>query len=334
MENTKHSTHLERLLGLTLTLLIVITLGARTEAQNNPPCSKDCHGCRAFDPEAQYPGCLSPAVEMQLQVLNFSTAKLSKAVAAYWFHPSGSPEPPSIKCTGALINNTKVDRRPLFLTAYHCIPKSVLHNVAGTLQAQQPSGYEAFWDYVLPATLCPNKSQLREEDPSLMTTKTEGATLLYADPSTDVALLELLQFPGDPADRTFLGWTNSRPQKGAPLFRLSHPYGLPQVLTLHTVVSSMSDRICSEDVKPTSFLTSSTNNFIGEASSGAPLVNAELQVQGQYWGCCCCPLCEPASNIEINFDGAFADSFPHLKQWLDPGNTGATSLPALLPQPP
>ena len=99
--------------------------------------------------------------------------------------------------TGALINNTRNNKRPFFLTANHCLEgEDAISNPNCEL--------EFWWHYESPN--CDNL----ETNPDYYVT-TEGATVLANDSVLDFALLELDEDPDDnPNIMTYyLGWDNS-----------------------------------------------------------------------------------------------------------------------------
>lgn len=109
-------------------------------------------------------------------------------------------------CTGTLLNNNKDDFTPYFLTANHCISTQA---AASTLVTT--------WFY--------RARSCNATVPSLdAMVRSDGATLLYATPTTDSALLQLNQMP--PAGVTFAGWdARSSGEVGDAVYGLHHPNG-------------------------------------------------------------------------------------------------------------
>lgn len=109
-------------------------------------------------------------------------------------------------CTGTLLNNTKVDYAPYFLTANHCI-------------STQSSATSLRTDWFFRSASCnsfaPNP---------LASTRQQGATLLYATSVTDTTLLRLNETP--PAGVTLAGWdARGTATINAAIYALHHPQG-------------------------------------------------------------------------------------------------------------
>ena len=109
-------------------------------------------------------------------------------------------------CSGTLLNNTKGDYAPYFLTANHCI----------STQAEA-SSLQTTWFY--------RASSCGSSVPSAnAATRTGGASLLYATATTDTTLLKLNDMP--PAGVTLAGWdARNTAQVGSTIYGLHHPQG-------------------------------------------------------------------------------------------------------------
>ncbi|GAB2805432.1 trypsin-like peptidase domain-containing protein [Comamonas piscis] len=109
-------------------------------------------------------------------------------------------------CTGTLLNNTKADYVPYFLTANHCI----------STQAEA-SSLQTNWFY--------HASRCGSGVPGAnVATRTAGATLLHATSMTDSALLKLNEMP--PVGVTLAGWDARTPgQEGDAVYGLHHALG-------------------------------------------------------------------------------------------------------------
>ncbi len=111
----------------------------------------------------------------------------------------------SYLCTGTLVNNTKRDFTPYFLTANHCISTQTS---ASTLQTS--------WFY--------RSSSCNSGVPGTYASRSGGATLLYATASTDSSFLKLNDTP--PAGVTLAGWdARNTATPGAAIYGLHHPSG-------------------------------------------------------------------------------------------------------------
>lgn len=115
-------------------------------------------------------------------------------------------------CTGTLLNNSKADFTPYFITANHCI----------STQASATS-MQTNWFYR--SASC-NSTSVQ----SNTAVRARGATLLYATATTDTTLLQLNEMP--PAGTTLAGWdarntvtARNGATAGSAMYGLHHPKG-------------------------------------------------------------------------------------------------------------
>lgn len=209
-------------------------------------------------------------------------------------------------CTGTLLNNTRSDGTPYFLTANHCLSTQT---VASTL--------ETFWDYI--ATSCggswPNPSSLP---------KVTGATLLATSTATDFSFLRLSALP---AGRVLLGWTSSAVGSGPTVYRLHHPHGWPMsysssVATANSGCGFSSSNFLLSDPAPEQ---GKGQTFPG--SSGSSTFNSAGQVVGQLFGGCAADPDEPClfGPGDHIVDGRLSVTYPSIAQYLSPAGGGDTS---------
>jgi lysyl endopeptidase len=211
-------------------------------------------------------------------------------------------------CTGGVLATTPASGIPYFLTANHCISTN---NVASSL--------EVWFDYT---TTCsnPDCTEPYFTKPSDAT----GATLLSHNSSSDYSFMQLSSTPATPDGvLSYLGWTATAVANtnGTQLYRISHPKGAPQAYSEQQV--STSATTCGT-LPRGRFIYSRDNLGATEGgSSGSPVVNGSGLVVGQLYGACGFNLddvCDSASNATV--DGAFANTFPSISSWLNPGGGG------------
>ncbi|GAB2456809.1 trypsin-like peptidase domain-containing protein [Comamonas humi] len=112
----------------------------------------------------------------------------------------------SFYCTGTLLNNTKKDYAPYFLSANHCI-------------STQASATSLRTDWFFRSASCNSAAR----NP-LAATRQQGATLLYATSVTDTTLMRLNEMP--PVGVTLAGWdARSSTGQGTGTYGLHHPVG-------------------------------------------------------------------------------------------------------------
>jgi len=206
-------------------------------------------------------------------------------------------------CTGALVNNVREDATPYFLTANHCL------------------GGESSWIFMFnyESPTCSNI-----DGPTDYTV--QGSILRATYSTSDFALLQLTEQPPDSYNVYFAGWSNvDTPSQSST--GIHHPSGDIKKISFDY-----------DPVTSTEYLqTSGTTHWrIGNwedgttepGSSGSPLFDQNHRIVGQLHG-------GYASCYSITPDwyGKFATSWngggsssTRLKDWLDPDNTGATTL--------
>nr|MBN2278861.1 trypsin-like peptidase domain-containing protein [candidate division Zixibacteria bacterium] len=206
-------------------------------------------------------------------------------------------------CSGSLVNNIRQDETPYFLTANHCL------------------GGETTWifmfNYESPG--CTNAN-----GPTYMTV--QGSTLRATYTTSDFALLELTEQPPEFYGVYFAGWSNidvaSTSSTG-----IHHPSGDIKKISFDY------DPVTSANYLQTS---GTTHWRIGNwedgttegGSSGSPLFDQNHRVVGQlHGGYASCTSITPDwyGKFAMSWDGGGSSS-NRLKDWLDPDNTGATTL--------
>lgn len=212
-------------------------------------------------------------------------------------------------CTGTLVNNSRGDGTPYFLGANHCIATQA---VASTLQT--------WWFYR--ANTCGGAAL----NPAF-TTRTGGATLLYANESTDTAFMRLAATP--PTGAVFAGWSVAAPTLGSVAASLHHPQGSWQSISTGSIRSFLSCSLLSASSLnfSCSTATAASGNFVNvqfssgsteEGSSGAPLfetIGSGRYLVGQLYGGSSSCSNPTGSNAYGRFDVAYNAA---LRQWLSP----------------
>ena len=222
-------------------------------------------------------------------------------------------------CSGALINNTAEDKTPYFLTARHC----------GSSYGSWAIRFN--WE----STVARCASTQNSVDPGPPYDQTaNGATLRASNSGSDFTLVTLDNLTmalSNEWDLYFAGWDRSdnAPSQST---GIHHPRGDVK-------------KICRDN----DAATKNTINFNGDAnammwrvadwdvgvtepgSSGSPLFDQNQRIIGQL--CCGAAACDGTDDNDahdhygrfgVSWDGANASS--RLKDWLDPGNTGVTTL--------
>lgn len=239
-------------------------------------------------------------------------------------------------CSGTLVNNTNLDCKPYFLTAYHC------GNNSSSTQFNQ---WMFYFDYEFSG--CSNGSEPNSNTMNGASVRARANDLTSSSTSSDFLLLELNQVVPQSYDVYYNGWNlqNTGPSSGV---SIHHPSGDVKKISTYTsqpstVGLSWSGNGYSTQVGLTHwtvFWSSTANGFgVSEGgSSGSPLFNNSGYVIGTLSG--------GASDCEVN--GAGIGTGPNksdqygkmsyhwtsnsssqtrqLKPWLDPTNSGLTIL--------
>ena len=219
-------------------------------------------------------------------------------------------------CSGSLINNTNQDCTPYFLTAYHC---------AATASASDHDQWVFYFNYE--ATGCSNPSS----DPS-SNTLTGCSVVTTSDISggSDLQLLELNSTPSESWNPYYNGWNRntSASSSGA---GIHHPAGdIKKISTYSTTLQSSSPNIGGSQMQTNSawqVTWSSNDNGWGVTeggSSGSPLFNASGLIVGTLSGGSSYCSDQDAPDYYGKFDHHWTNG--SLDTYLDPANTGATSL--------
>ncbi|GER60665.1 T9SS type A sorting domain-containing protein [Patiriisocius marinus] len=223
-------------------------------------------------------------------------------------------------CSASLMNNTGDDKRPFLLTANHC------------LQNSNPAMWSVRFNWMSPSPIC------GEEDETLdiQTNFTmSGAVLKASSALSDFALVELNTTIPLSWDVTFAGWDMSDDN---PEFEVGihHPNG--DIMK----VCRDNDGAVKENANGTEVWLIG-GGAVGEGdgweigttesgSSGSPLFNEDGRVIGQlYAGQSSCNGNETNNDYDIYGRlgvswNSGVDEQTRLKDWLDPLNTGQTTI--------
>jgi hypothetical protein len=226
-------------------------------------------------------------------------------------------------CSAALVNNANNDKTPFLLTANHCLDNS------------DPSLWSIRFNWVSPNPVCGTG----ENSGDIQTNFTmSGAELKANNNFSDFALVQLYDKIPNSWDVAFAGWDNS---DANPLFEVGihHPNG--------DIMKICRDDSGAEKVDANGtqvWLIGGGSHGTGNGweigttesgSSGSPLFDNNGRIIGQlYAGESACDGLN--SNHDYDIYGRFGVSWnagtspqTRLKDWLDPDNTGQTTMNTL-----
>lgn len=218
-------------------------------------------------------------------------------------------------CSGAMVNNTSGDGRPYFLTANHCV-------ISGTTAAS----VVVYWNFQSPVCGQHGGGSLAQF--------TSGSFMRASWPGSDFRLLELDELPDPAFGVTYAGWN-----RGTEL--PTSAVGIHQPDTDEKSISFENDPLRLTAYTSTAEPGDGTHLRVVDwdlgttepGSSGSPLFDQDHLVVGQlHGGYAAC------GNNESDWYGWFASSWDgggttetRLMDWLDPGATGAVTVPLLAP---
>ena len=211
-------------------------------------------------------------------------------------------------CSAALINNTSFDLTPYVLTANHCLPSSNNDNVPGD------SNYFTFY-FKHQSGSCSGSS-------GNYNYARTGSTLRASYYYSDFALLEMTYSPPSSFDGYYAGWSKS---SSSPTISagIHHPGGAPKKINYDN------DNAYSNGwyANNTHWLLQWDEGGTEGGSSGSPLFNDDKQIVGQLHGGSgeCGSGNDLYGKLSTSWNGG-GTSTTRLSDWLDPNNTGLTSI--------
>lgn len=228
-------------------------------------------------------------------------------------------------CSGALINNTRRDGMPLFLTANHCLPDTL-----DAINNPNADNFVFYWRYESP------DCSPSQDGPQLTTS---GATVLANSASgghvsqSDFALLRLIENPASEYDVYFAGWDASG-NIPASATGIHHPKGdvkkishENEILTItdyggfgflgdatHWRVNGWASGVTEGGSSGSPLFDDATHKIVGVLSGGGSACGTIFNLS-DYYGRLAWDWCRDTT-----------DARRRLKDWLDPNNSGITDL--------
>lgn len=230
-------------------------------------------------------------------------------------------------CTGTLMNNTRGDRKPYVLTAFHCLVPPT-----GTITPL----FDMWWfDFNYESFSCANP----EEEPSVYAV--QGAIKVAEWEDTDMMLMLIDDEIPLAANVYYAGWSRDLEYEPDTTFLIHHPLGDIKKVSFDFDPAVIHDRRIGWDNGGNSPENSHfKNEFDGSTyqpgSSGAAIFDQEGLVLGQLHGG---PVSDEFCAIGIGYSGRIGVSWEggetedsRLKDWLDPLGSEPMSIEGINPK--
>ncbi|MHC1774843.1 MAG: T9SS type A sorting domain-containing protein [Lentimicrobium sp.] len=229
----------------------------------------------------------------------------------------------SFWCTGTVMNNTASDYSPLVLTADHC---------AGT----EPGPYATpgdlskwifYFNYETPG--CENETV--EDDKSLTGAVKLASSSPLGNDGSDFYLLMLNDFIPAAYEPYYAGWSNSGEISPSGV-GIHHPAGDVKKISTYTQPLSVNQwgQVPGTHYRVVWSETENGHGVTEGGSSGSPIFDHQGRVIGQLTGgeSGCTNLTGPDfyGRISYSWESNGQEDSLQLKPWLDPSNTGLTTL--------
>lgn len=228
-------------------------------------------------------------------------------------------------CSGALINNTANDCKNYILSAQHC---------GAAASASNMGQWKFYFNWQSPNCAAPTQQQAAGYDDQVLTgcVKRAASGTVSNVTTSDFLLLELSSAIPSTYNVYYAGWDRSTtaPSNG---LSFHHPMGdIKKVSTFNNAAtnSSWNGQTSGTHWQVRWSSTANGHGVTEGGSSGSPLFNTAGRIVGDLSGgssYCSTPNSPDLyGKLSYSWQSAGTTNDRQLKPWLDPGNTGATTL--------
>ncbi len=217
-------------------------------------------------------------------------------------------------CTGTLVNNTLQDGTPYFLTANHCGPS----NMGGSV-----------FNFNYDSPTCGSQTVANSQAPTGGSNSVNGSSFIASNSDSDFGLIELNSIPPSSYNVYYAGWDNSGdiPQVAV---CVHHPQGDVKKISFDDDPLQSASGLSSVANSEWRIEEWERNTTTEPGSSGAGLWNENNHLVGQLHGgqaTCSNSVNDYYGKFSMSWTGnGSSSSSQRLKDWLDPQNSGVTSL--------
>lgn len=228
----------------------------------------------------------------------------------------------TVWCTGTIMNNTTQDCKPYVLTAAHC--------AEGTTEAQF-NQWIFYFNYESPT--CANPSN-EPSSKSIAGSMVRAQSIDGGDSSSDFCFVEMKSAIPTSYQANFAGWSNAN-IPSVKSVSIHHPVGdIKKIATSQIPTNSFSygGFIPNTHWKVSWSNTPNGTSFTMGGSSGSTLLNRNGLVVGTLTGgptvdCNTIAIFDYYGKMSVHWNPAGStNSSQRLKEWLDPNNSGVTSI--------
>ncbi|MFN8276554.1 MAG: T9SS type A sorting domain-containing protein [Chitinophagales bacterium] len=230
-------------------------------------------------------------------------------------------------CSGALINNARLDCTPYILSADHCYQDDQTQTTASTSDLNQ---WKFYFKYE--SGSCANPAAEPASKVFTGCTFTANSNDNGGATGSDFVLLKLKSTPADSLNLFYAGWDASGAAADSGV-GIHHPEGdIKKISTFKSRLTSDSygNTVANTHWSVTWNATSTGHGVTEQGSSGSPIFNAEHLVVGALTGgySKCADPTQPDYYGKLSYSwisNGIANN-RRLKPWLDPDNTGLLKL--------
>lgn len=252
------------------------------------------------------------------------------AVVHYTFQQGGS----TYVCSASMVNNTAQDCTPYILTAWHCGEPNAGSNI---------NTWVWYWNYQ--KTTC-SPGSANASDPSKGTNTMTGGTVVASSGNgtlnnppganqlagSDFYLVELNSTPPTSYNAFYAGWNRANTGSASGV-GIHHPAGSAKKISTYTSTLTSATYNGGASNAHWRVIWSATANGHGVTeggSSGSPIFDNNGRVVGQLSGgssyCTATGQADLYGKMYTNWDLCGTTNNSRLKPWLDPTNSGVTTL--------